>query len=154
MSNIACQQKEKIMINWVEATPINSLIGGMLIGAAAAMLILFNGKIAGISGILGELLRPKKNDTAWRVMFLLGLVISPLIYSSVHPLPVVTVNANSFMIIIAGVLVGVGTRYGSGCTSGHGICGIARLSPRSILATITFILAGAVTVLLSRLIAQ
>jgi len=142
------------MINWAEITVINSLFGGMLIGAAASILILFNGKIAGISGILGGLLRPKKNDTAWRVMFLLGLVISPIIYSMLHPLPTITVNANITTIVIAGILVGIGTRYGSGCTSGHGVCGIARLSPRSIVATISFILAGAVTVFLLRLFTQ
>jgi len=142
------------MINWAEITVINSLFGGMLIGAAASILILFNGKIAGISGILGGLLRPKKNDSAWRVMFLLGLVISPIIYSMLHPLPTITVNANITTIVIAGILVGIGTRYGSGCTSGHGVCGIARLSPRSIVATISFILAGAVTVFLLRLFTQ
>jgi uncharacterized protein len=142
------------MINWLDATPANALIGGMLIGAAASMLILLNGKIAGISGILGGLLPPKKNDTAWRLLFLLGLIISPVIYSLFYPLPAVMVNANSMQIITAGLLVGLGTRYGSGCTSGHGVCGIARLSPRSIEATITFILTGAATVYLSRLLSQ
>lgn len=142
------------MINWADFTPINSLIGGMLIGAAASILILLNGKIAGISGILGGLLPPKKNDTAWRVLFLLGLIISPVIYSLFYALPSITVSANSMQIITAGLFVGIGTRYGSGCTSGHGVCGIARLSPRSIAATVTFILAGAVTVYVSKLFTQ
>ncbi len=142
------------MINWADFTPINALVGGMLIGAAASMLILLNGKIAGISGILGGLFPPKRSDTAWRLLFLLGLIISPAIYSLFYALPSVTVSANSMQIITAGLLVGIGTRYGSGCTSGHGVCGIARLSPRSIVATVTFILAGAVTVYVSKLFTQ
>jgi uncharacterized protein len=145
------REKATEMINWVDATPASALIGGMLIGLAASMLILLNGKIAGISGILGGLLSAKKNDTAWRLLFLLGLVISPIIYNLFYPLPSVTVTNNNFLIIAAGLLVGLGTRYGSGCTSGHGVCGVARLSPRSIVATITFILTGAATVYLSRL---
>jgi uncharacterized protein len=141
-------------MNWIDASPVNALIGGMLIGAAASMLISLNGKIAGVSGILGGLLPPKKNDTAWRLLFILGLVVSPIIYSLFNPLPSVSVNANSMQIITAGLLVGLGTRYGSGCTSGHGVCGIARLSSRSIAATITFILTGALTVYLLRLLNQ
>lgn len=138
------------MINWTEFTPLNSLLGGMLIGLAASMLILFNGRIAGISGILGGLLTAKGNDTNWRLAFLSGLIVAPLIYGAVHALPAVTINAGNTTIIIAGLLVGIGTRYGSGCTSGHGVCGIARLSPRSIAATCAFILAGVVTVFLAR----
>jgi uncharacterized protein len=141
-------------MNWVDASPVSALIGGMLIGVAASMLISLNGKIAGVSGILGGLLPPKKNDTAWRLLFILGLVVSPIIYSLFNPLPSVSVNANSMQIITAGLLVGLGTRYGSGCTSGHGVCGIARLSSRSIAATITFILTGALTVYLLRLLNQ
>jgi uncharacterized protein len=148
------QEKEKKMIGWSEVTVINSLFGGMLIGVAASILILFNGKIAGISGIIGGLLRPKKNDVGWRVMFIMGLLISPILYTVFHPLPTITIEANISMIIIAGILVGIGTRYASGCTSGHGVCGIARLSPRSIIATISFILAGIVTVFLLRLFTQ
>jgi len=138
------------MINWAEFTPLNSLLGGMLIGVAASMLILFNGRIAGISGILGGLLTAKGNDTNWRLAFLSGLIVAPLIYGAVHALPAVTINASNTTIVIAGLLVGIGTRYGSGCTSGHGVCGIARLSPRSIAATCAFILAGVVTVFLAR----
>ncbi|MGZ8252106.1 MAG: YeeE/YedE family protein [Methylophilaceae bacterium] len=138
------------MINWAEFTPPNSLLGGMLIGLAASMLILLNGRIAGISGILGGLLTAKGNDTNWRLAFLSGLIVAPLLYGAVHVLPAVTINAGNTTIIIAGLLVGIGTRYGSGCTSGHGVCGIARLSPRSIAATCIFILAGVVTVFLAR----
>lgn len=138
------------MINWAEFTPLNSLLGGVLIGLAASMLILFNGRIAGISGILGGLLTAKGNDTNWRLAFLSGLIVAPLLYGAVHVLPAVTINAGNTTIIIAGLLVGIGTRYGSGCTSGHGVCGIARLSPRSIAATCAFILAGVVTVFLAR----
>lgn len=138
------------MINWAEFTPLNSLLGGMLIGLAASLLILLNGRIAGISGILGSLLTAKGNDTNWRLAFLSGLIVAPLIYAAVHALPTVTINASNTTIIIAGLLVGIGTRYGSGCTSGHGVCGIARLSPRSIAATCAFILAGVVTVFLAR----
>ncbi|MFA6178985.1 MAG: YeeE/YedE family protein [Candidatus Methylopumilus sp.] len=138
------------MINWAEFTPLNSLLGGMLIGLAASMLILLNGRIAGISGILGGLLTAKGNDTNWRLAFLSGLIVAPLLYGAVHALPAVTINAGNTTIIIAGLLVGIGTRYGSGCTSGHGVCGIARLSPRSIAATCIFILAGVVTVFLAR----
>ena len=142
------------MIDWLEVTLINSLLGGMLIGVAASILILFNGKIAGISGIVGGLLRPKKNDFGWRVMFVMGLLIAPILYSVFHPLPAIRIEASINMIIIAGILVGIGTRYASGCTSGHGVCGIARLSPRSILATVSFIFAGVITVFLVRLFTQ
>lgn len=142
------------MIDWSEVTLFYSLLGGMLIGVAASILILFNGKIAGVSGIVGGLLRPKKNDVGWRVMFVIGLLISPILYSVFRPLPAIRIEANITMIIIAGILVGIGTRYASGCTSGHGVCGIARLSPRSILATISFIFAGVITVFLVRLFTQ
>lgn len=134
------------MINWTEATPINSLAGGMLIGVAVSILILFNGKIAGISGILGGVLKFKAEDVGWRLLFLLGLLISPVIYSIFFALPKVTLYSGHWTVLTAGLLVGLGTRYGSGCTSGHGICGISRLSTRSLVATITFMLAGIVTV--------
>jgi uncharacterized protein len=139
------------MIDWSEVAVINSLFGGMLIGVAASILILFNGKITGISGIIGGLFRPKKNDVGWRVMFLMGLLISPILYAVFLPLPTITIDGSMTMIIMAGILVGIGTRYASGCTSGHGVCGIARLSPRSLIATILFILAGAATVFLLRI---
>lgn len=142
------------MINWSEVTVINSLFGGILIGFSASILILFNGKIAGISGIVGGLFRPKKNDVAWRLMFIVGLLISPILFSLFRPLPNITIDANITMIVIAGMLVGIGTRFGSGCTSGHGVCGVARMSHRSIIATVTFILSGALTVFILRFITQ
>jgi uncharacterized membrane protein YedE/YeeE len=142
------------MINWSEFTPVSSLVGGILIGTSASLLILFNGKIAGISGIVGGLMNPQKNDIIWRMAFLFGLVIAPVIYRSIYALPNVTVNARSTTLIIAGLLVGIGARYGSGCTSGHGICGISRLSPRSIAATFAFMSAGAFSVVLIRQFSQ
>lgn len=137
------------LINWAEATPINSLAGGMLIGVAVSILILFNGKIAGISGILGGVLKFKAEDAGWRLIFLLGLLISPVIYSIFFALPKVTLHPGHWAVLTAGLLVGLGTRYGSGCTSGHGICGLSRLSVRSLVATITFMLAGIVTVFIT-----
>lgn len=134
------------MINWAEATPIHSLVGGVLIGVAASILILFNGKIAGISGILGGVLKFKTEDVGWRLLFLLGLLISPVIYSIFFTLPKVSLDSGHWTVLTAGLLVGLGARYGSGCTSGHGICGLSRLSVRSLVATITFMLAGVVTV--------
>lgn len=137
-------------INWTDFTPWTSLFGGMLIGLAVALLILLNGRIAGISGILGGLLRPIKGDIFWRVAFVAGLVIAPLIYGSVTLLPQAHITANTGTLIIAGLLVGVGTRYGSGCTSGHGVCGLSRLSPRSAIAAAVFMAAGFATVFLVR----
>jgi uncharacterized membrane protein YedE/YeeE len=136
-------------IDW-SFSPWAALGGGALIGLAAALLLLFNGRIAGISGILGALLRPLKGDVAWRVAFLLGLLGAPLVYGLAAPLPVVRVDAGSATLIVAGLLVGLGTRYGAGCTSGHGVCGLSRLSPRSLAATAAFMLAGFFTVYLIR----
>ncbi len=131
--------------------PVWSAVGGgMLIGLAAALLLLFNGRIAGISGIVGGLLRPAQGDVAWRLAFLLGLLAAPLVYGLVAVLPAVRVEAGSATLIAAGLLVGIGTRYGSGCTSGHGVCGVSRLSPRSLAATAAFMLAGFLTVFLVR----
>lgn len=138
------------MIDWVHFTPWTSLAGGILIGAAAAMFLLLNGRIAGISGILGGLLRPKAGDTGWRVAFVLGLVAAPLVYQLAAPLPAVQIDAGTALLVVAGLLVGVGTRYGSGCTSGHGVCGLSRLSPRSMVATAAFMSAGFVTVFIVR----
>jgi uncharacterized membrane protein YedE/YeeE len=137
-------------IDWLHFTPWTSLFGGMLIGLAAALLILLSGRIAGISGILGGLLRPAHGDTAWRALFLLGLVLAPFAWSAFGPLPELHVDASSGMLLGAGLLVGIGTRYGAGCTSGHGVCGMARRSPRSLAATALFVLAGFVTVFLVR----
>lgn len=134
----------------ITPTIIASLTGGLLIGFAAAMLVLFNGRIAGISGILGGLLQADKGDKAWRLLFLLGLATTPFIYRLALGLPVVTIEADTIELIIAGLLVGIGTRYASGCTSGHGVCGISRGSVRSIAATATFMAAGFVTVYLTR----
>jgi len=137
-------------IAWDQFTPWSALAGGLLIGLATAMLLLLNGRLAGISGILGGLLRPERGDRAWRLAFLLGLLGAPLAAGLFVPLPAVQVEAGDAMLVAAGLLVGVGTRYGSGCTSGHGVCGISRLSPRSMVATGAFMLAGFATVFLIR----
>ena len=122
----------------------------MLIGLSAAVFVLFNGRIAGIGGILGGLLEWPKGDVAWRVAFLAGLIGAPLLYGAVLTLPEVRIDADFPTLIIAGLLVGVGTRYGSGCTSGHGVCGLSRMSPRSLVATVAFMLAGFATVFVVR----
>lgn len=137
-------------IDWVNFTPQAALAGGLLIGLAAAAFILFNGRIAGISGILGGLLRPARGDVGWRAAFLAGLLAAPVLYGMVAALPEVTVDAGTGTLVAAGLLVGVGTRYGSGCTSGHGVCGISRGSPRSLVATAAFMFAGFVTVYIVR----
>lgn len=138
------------MIDWTNFTPLSSAAGGVLIGLAAALFILFNGRIAGISGILGGLLSWPKGDLAWRLAFLTGLVAAPLLYGTVAPLPAVRIEAGMPALIVAGLLVGLGTRYGAGCTSGHGVCGVSRLSPRSLVATAAFMAAGFVTVFVLR----
>ncbi|MDB5919944.1 MAG: YeeE/YedE [Massilia sp.] len=139
-----------MMIDWASFTPWASLAGGVLIGLAAAMFALFNGRIAGISGILGGLLEWPKGDAAWRIAFLLGLVAAPAAYSLFAPLPAVRVDAGTATLVAAGLLVGLGTRYGAGCTSGHGVCGLSRRSPRSLVATVAFMAAGFVTVFIVR----
>ena len=138
------------MIDWAHFTLGTSLAGGVLIGAAAAMLLLLNGKIAGISGILGGLMRPSAGGIGWRVAFIAGLVAAPLLYQLVAPLPEVQIDAVTGLLIVAGLLVGIGTRYGSGCTSGHGVCGLSRLSPRSLVATAAFMAAGFAVVFVVR----
>ena len=120
-----------------------------MLGVATVILLLGIGRIAGISGIFSSLLKPKRVEM-WQVLFIAGLVISPLLYKLVRPLPDVEVSTSLPLLIVAGLLVGFGTRLGSGCTSGHGICGNARLSPRSMAATVTFMLFGIVTVYLGR----
>ena len=137
-------------IDWNAFTPYTSLAGGVLIGVAAAMFVLLNGRIAGISGILGGLLRPVKGDIAWRVAFVLGLTASPLLFARFASVPTPRIDASWAALVLAGLLVGVGTRYGSGCTSGHGVCGLSRLSPRALAATATFMGAGFVTVFVIR----
>lgn len=136
----------RMEINWIAFTPWTSLIGGMLIGVSTALFLLMNGKIAGISGILGGTLTPRKDGRVWRVAFLAGLVGSPLIYGLVTPLPVAVVESGPISLVIAGLLVGVGTRCGSGCTSGHGVVGLSRLSLRSLVATAVFMSSGFVAV--------
>lgn len=125
---------------------IQSLIGGSIIGIAVSLLLLFNGKVLGVSGILGELFNNPLSKSYWRLFFVLGLLISPLIYSIFHPIPIIEITSNKLLIIVGGLLVGFGSRLGSGCTSGHGVCGLARLSVRSFIATMTFMFFGFVTV--------
>lgn len=137
-------------IAWESFTPWSALAGGMLIGLATALLILANGRIAGISGIAGGLLRPARGDIAWRIAFLAGLLAAPLAYAAFAALPPVHVEAGQGVLVVAGLLVGIGTRYGSGCTSGHGVCGLSRRSPRSVAATLTFMAAGFATVFATR----
>ncbi len=132
-------------------TPVSAAIGGALIGLAAVLLMLFNGRIAGVSGITDGLFNPRTNDRFWRVAFVAGLIAAPLAVALVgHAIPMPQMPANYAVIAVAGLLVGFGTRLGNGCTSGHGICGIARLSPRSITATMVFMIAAIIVVALMR----
>lgn len=137
-------------IDWNHFTPWTSLAGGLLLGLAAALFILLNGRILGISGIVGGLLRPTPGDTGWRLSFVLGLLAAPLLYLLVAGAIEARIDAGWGTVVLAGLLVGIGTRYGSGCTSGHGVCGLSRLSPRSLVATLAFMGAGFVTVFLLR----
>ena len=125
---------------------IQSLVGGGFIGIAVSILLLFNGKILGVSGILGELLNHPLSKNNWRLFFVIGLLISPFIYNIFYQLPTIEMTSNNLLIILGGLLVGFGSRLGSGCTSGHGVCGVARLSVRSLIATATFIFFGFITV--------
>jgi uncharacterized membrane protein YedE/YeeE len=132
-------------IDWNHFTPWASLIGGLLLGVASAVFILINGRILGISGILGGLLPPKVGDIGWRVAFLLGMLAAPTVFMALAPAGLASeprIDAGFWMVIAAGLLVGIGTRYASGCTSGHGVCGLSRLSPRSLVATLSFMGAG------------
>ena len=137
-------------IDWNAFTPVSALAGGALIGLAAALLWLLNGRIAGISGVLGGLIKPVKGDIGWRIAFVLGIMAAPLVYALIATPVTPQIDASFPVLIVAGLLVGVGTRYGSGCTSGHGVCGVSRLSPRSLVATACFMAAGFVTVWLIR----
>jgi uncharacterized membrane protein YedE/YeeE len=139
-----------INIDFNHFTPWSALIGGLILGIAAVIFILVNGRITGISGILGGLLSPTQGDVWWRVAFIAGLMMAPLIYGLFITLPPIQIDASYPLLIIAGLIVGIGTRYGSGCTSGHGICGISRLSPRSLVATAAFMAAGFITVFIIR----
>jgi uncharacterized membrane protein YedE/YeeE len=132
-------------------TPVSAAFGGALIGLSAVLLWLTNGRIAGISGIVGELLTPQTRDVGWRAAFILGLVAGPLLDAAVAgSLPPVAVTSTAGLLIAGGLLVGYGTRLGSGCTSGHGVCGLARLSPRSVVATGIFLTAAIGTVFVTR----
>lgn len=130
-------------------TPLQSLIGGLLIGFSTLLLVRWLGEIAGISGIVGRLWSPR-GDRAWRFAFVVGLLISPLLYAVVSPLPPVQITASTPFLILSGLLVGFGSRLGSGCTSGHGVCGLSRLSLRSLVATITFMVMAMFVVWLIR----
>ncbi len=135
-------------IAWNAFTPATALIGGAIIGVAVALFVVLNGRIAGVSGILGGLMRPKAGDISWRVAFVAGLVAAPL--ALLAALPEIRVDASFPTLVAAGLLVGAGTRYGGGCTSGHGVCGVSRASPRSIAATVAFMAAGFATVFVAR----
>jgi len=140
-----------MQIDWLSFTPIPSLLGGIILGVAAALYVLFHGRILGISGIISGLLHPKSGDRAWRMALILGLLTAPLLaalFFEIHP--IVEVEADWLAVVIAGLLVGFGTQYGSGCTSGHGICGLSRLSPRSLVATVSFMTAGFLIVFVLR----
>ena len=137
-------------IAWHVFTPGPALAGGVLIGIAAALLLLLNGRIAGISGILGGLLKPARGDVGWRIAFIAGLVTAPWGYAAVAALALPQIDASYGALVLAGLLVGVGTRYGGGCTSGHGVCGLSRWSARSLAATLAFMGAGFATVFIVR----
>lgn len=140
-------------IDWTNFTPWASLAGGLMLGLAAAAFVLLQGRVMGISGIVGGLLRPwahHKGDHAWRFSFILGLLAAPLLFMAVAgPIPA-RIDAGWATVVAAGLLVGVGTRYGAGCTSGHGVCGLSRRSPRSLVATGAFMAAGFATVYVVR----
>jgi uncharacterized membrane protein YedE/YeeE len=140
-------------LDWAHFTPWASLTGGIILGVASAIFILVNGRILGISGIVGGLLPPKVGDTTWRIAFLLGFVAAPAVFHAVVPVEHITaprIDAAELTVIVAGLLVGIGTRYASGCTSGHGVCGLSRLSARSLVATASFMGAGFATVYVMR----
>lgn len=137
------------MIAWDLFTPASALLGGALLGAAAGAFALFNGRVAGISGMFGSLLETGSNKVV-ALAFLLGLLLAPLAWRLVATLPPVQVSGQPALLLAAGLIVGIGTRLGSGCTSGHGVCGLARLSPRSLAATLAFMATGFATVYVAR----
>ncbi len=137
-------------IDWASFTPWSALAGGVLIGLAAALFVLVNGRIAGISGIVGGLLRPQAGDLSWRLAFVVGMIAAPLLWAAFSTLPEIRIEASVPMLVVAGLLVGVSTRYAAGCTSGHGVCGISRLSPRSLVATVSFMATGFISVYIVR----
>lgn len=134
-------------LDWNGFTPLSAILGGSLIGLAAALLLLALGRIAGISGIVAGLLRrPDRTETPWRLAFVLGLLLAPLAWQGVAALPPPRIAADTPTLVAAGLLVGFGARLGAGCTSGHGVCGLSRLSPRSLVATLSFMATGFLTV--------
>ncbi|WP_404483846.1 YeeE/YedE family protein [Pseudomonas sp. HT11] len=137
-------------IDWINFTPWTSLGAGALIGLSVSVFVLANGRVAGISGLLGSVMRFGSEGWSEKALFLLGLVIAPLLWGLFSVLPQIEITAQWPALVMAGLLVGLGTRYGSGCTSGHGVCGISRLSPRSLVATVCFMTAGFATVYLIR----
>ena len=139
-------------LDWIHFTPWTALAGGVLLGLASAAFILLNGRVLGISGILGGLLVPRRGDIGWRASFLIGLLLAPAMLALLAPglIREPRIDAGTVTLITAGLLVGIGTRYGSGCTSGHGVCGLSRLSPRSLAATLAFMAAGFGTVYIIR----
>ena len=137
-------------IDWLHFTPWPALAGGALIGLAAALFVLFNGRIAGISGLLGSLLVRGGEGRGEKALFLLGVLLAPLLWQVFAALPAIEFQGGWLSLLLAGLLGGVGTRYGAGCTSGHGVCGISRLSPRSLVATLAFMASGFATVYVLR----
>jgi len=137
-------------IDWANFTPWTAIAGGALIGLSASLFVALNGRIAGVSGLLGSLLQRSGDGRDEKALFLLGLLAAPLIWQLFGALPEVEFQNGWLGLGLAGVLVGLGTRYGSGCTSGHGVCGLARLSPRSLVATLSFMAAGFATVFVLR----
>ncbi|AXP03636.1 MULTISPECIES: YeeE/YedE family protein [Pseudomonas] len=137
-------------IDWLNFTPWSALAGGMLIGLAASLFVVANGRIAGVSGLIGSLLQRGGEGISEKALFLLGLLVAPLLWGVFASLPPIEFQSGVLGLILAGLLVGVGTRYGSGCTSGHGVCGLSRLSPRSMVATACFMFSGFVTVFVLR----
>ena len=138
------------MIDWESFTPGSALAGGALIGLAAAAFVACNSRIAGVSGIVGGLLRPRGGDVAWRIAFVAGMALAPAAWLMAGALPAIRIDAGYPLLVAAGLVVGLGARYGSGCTSGHGVCGLSRLSPRSIVATLAFMATGFATVFVVR----
>lgn len=139
-----------ITVAWESFTPWSSFFGGIVIGIAAALFILFNGRVAGISGIIAGILRPIPHDLYWRITFIAGMMSAAVLWKLFGSMPSINIEADTPTLIVAGLLVGLGTRYGSGCTSGHGVCGLSRMSPRSLVATLSFMGAGFVTVYVIR----
>jgi uncharacterized membrane protein YedE/YeeE len=137
-------------IDWSAFTPWSAAIGGLAIGLAAAVFVLVNGRVAGISGIVGGMLKPQAGDFSWRLAFVSGLVLAPVVCAAFAAYPSATIDASYPVLILAGLLVGIGTRFAGGCTSGHGVCGLSRLSPRSLAATLSFMAAGFLTVFVVR----